>query len=362
VLTPAAWLTAISVCLTDEKIRRAAAIARLVALTGLYYLVLGLGYATASDIVKALGMAAFPLVLLLIFKSNRVSREDPRSQREVKWLIEHVDNARAIRDFRVYSRHFSCYRCFQWSAFLLTGLALVVLAAVLINNGPLNSASGPLAIGAAEGYLMLLLGVWTRARFFWRRERLSGSLLALLLTPLRSEEILGGRYLVVAVYFGPSLALWLLPLLATMPYFQQTGFWIMPAALLALTPCYFAYGVMQACCTGADGAFGWASFLRDWRAMSLAFLQMLTIVAGVVLVLVALEARLGTGFFPEAAGWLISIVLCGGNTALAFAWFRYAVRCLDRFRRGDMQHPLSRVMAQQRQKATSAGDPAPVIS
>jgi hypothetical protein len=349
VFIPTAFLTALTVLLPGERWVARATLAQRSAALVCYYLLMGVVY----PLLPVWGLWILLLVPLCfaiaLHLAVRSPREDARAEAEIAWIAARCDNPLTIKDLRVYSRYCSIRRSVIWTlAICLLGVASLPLLILYWGPAGLIAAAGSAGGGLVEACIMIQVGIWTRARLFWYKEWASQTLLLLLLTPLTSDEILLGRLLAVPLYYGLSMLPPALLCVAALLWLSSLGYWIALPAALVLSPLNLTCGIVMACSVRRTNPLTLFAWFGDIRLIGLLLLQLLSLVIDGAFIFAGLTIPRATqAVLTPWMAWPLSLLLFAANAGLAWAWFRFSVRQLERLRRGDMQLPDSKVMERQ---------------
>jgi hypothetical protein len=343
---PAATLTAMCAVVTSDKRERFAAMARMLALIALYYTGLGLYWRVMPDWQK-LGFAiGLPIITVFMNRNKGSRREDTGMMREIQWISQRWDNPMLLRDLRVYGRFFSIRSCMMWSC-AASLLGVIALVGVGIKWG-FGNAMVVFSWIACQIAIQGAAMTWAKPKLLWHKEWTQQTLPLLLLTPLRSEEILLGRLMAVPIYFWTGKFPLVISLVAALVWMATQGYWIALPAALAASPLLLSMGIWSCCRVARVSPLSRSVLVGDAKTILLRILQGIALCAGIVLVGAAFSSSLGVAFvLTPLVGWGCGILLGISNAYLAWAWFRLRVQQLDTFRQKDIEESDNSVMRQQ---------------
>lgn len=332
----AALLSALSVLSPDRGLERWAGRARLLAVTALYYIDLGVLLARNWDSVplwlRGVLLVVVPVLVAALMGRPGRPKEDRLALEEVEWLAGRWDNPLLTRDMRVYTRGSALRR-----AALYEAGGLLVLAAVLVyvvvgrGHGTLTGLAAGMGGLVLFLYPLLLLAESCARPFSaWARERASGSLELLFLTPLTSREILQGRLLGASFYaltvHCPLLVLYLISAGAVLRGGISAGV----LAIVSVSPTLALFAVAFGSAIRNQGGAVWKWKLEDWLETILGL--------GQVGILYGMMALLFGGFLePGRGGSLLALGLFAVNALLAWLCYRLRVRQLEGLREGRLE-------------------------
>ncbi len=309
-------------------VRTAAAAVHYYAIVGI---LLGSRVSAIPGWVAALILLGPPAFLLVARWLLRGAREDPRSQREVRWAERRWDNPLLLKDLRVYTR----YGAMRATSFRIGAgvAAFLALQAYLAHRtgAPLDQLLSRLAYVSLLGTLLLYTLAAVRAYNVWTQERRCGALPLLFLTPLGSVEMLRGRMHAALLYsFISAAPIWLLGLVGATWYAGQ-GKPFLFLSVATLAPVFWLFVVALGCVVRPQRDPPWRWPAEDWWEAGLGVLQ-ITSFAGSALLIDRAAA--------DRAGWQdvgVMLVVLGLNQFMCWACFRLRVRTLDLLRHGDLE-------------------------
>jgi len=248
-------------------------------------------------------------------------KEDPWTEPELNWLQARWNNPLLLRDLRASLRPQSLRRKLRNS--LIAQPLLFVVFYFLVKWFGTGFVSGSLT-----WILMPVFSGGAVAATFWGKEKKSGALPLLLLTPLSSREILAGRLTASVLTVLPSLTVPFLALLGAAGWLATTRFWPAGPAVLSLLPLVLSSWVSGACGNATSGEKV-ARFASNpvFRLLQGGMLLLFSLGTAVIV----LAARSG----PVVCCGLALPITClyGGFAVLVF---REHVRKLEAYRQGDV--------------------------
>ena len=167
-------------------------------------------------------------------------KEDPWTERELAWIAARWNNPLLLRDLRASLRAQSLRSKLRDS---LIGQPLLVVVIYFL----VKWFGGAVLSGAASWLLTPLFSGGGTASAFWNKEKKSGALPLLLLTPLSSREILGGRLAASIVLGLPLLTLPLLLFIGGVGWLAFTRFWPVGPMVLSVLPLLLGAWVAMGC-------------------------------------------------------------------------------------------------------------------
>jgi hypothetical protein len=230
--------TALATVARDEVAEALASKCRLGMLVLLYYVGLGVMWGLMPPWLRWTAASLFPLCAVALGRAVRRPMEDPLAGEELEWLSARWDDAILTRDLRVYSRYASLRRGLLLKGVLLS-LFLAGQACALTWAFERRLTAQVHPVGWALGMVVILVIAFlpaVQASQCWLKEQKAETLQMLLLTPLRSEQMLRSRLLAGFLYYGGVFAPALLLALAAAAWAVARGYWIVAPVLLALSP------------------------------------------------------------------------------------------------------------------------------
>jgi hypothetical protein len=308
-----------------------ASIARLVASIVVMGLVAGILWRAIPFAYRAWVPLVLAGIVLADFWYRRVRREDRLAPAEVRWIASRWENPVLVRDLCVYTRYASIRRSLVGG--LLVSAACGALVVYLLNEYPglIQGIAGLLFILAYTTASQAS----TRASSQWTREESAKTLSQLLVTSLRSSELVRGRALAACVYWGaqsaPAIAL-----LAPLIWEANRRFvWTGPL-MLAVSPLplfsVFSTGPLKADDVSPHFLLGTLQLIVvPWVCFHPVILRW--------------------GLEPSAL-WGAALTAFALNSSLA--WLRYRVRVvqLDRLRRAGVEENLTPELPSLQKKGT----------
>lgn len=253
--------------------------------------------------------------------SNSQRKEDAWTQGELEWIASHWGNPLLLRDLRASLRTHSLRRKLLNSVisqpiFLVVYYFLVKWFGSSILGGSISWLFTPLLNGGGT------------ASVLWGKEKTSGTLPLLLLTPLSSREILAGRLVNSILVTLPTIIVPFLALIGGGVWLASTRFWPFGSAAFSILPIFLSASVAIACSnsTSSQGIPGFQSN-TTFRLVQTGMLLLLP--GGFAAVLAA--ARSG----PLLCNGL-ALFISGLYLGFAVLVFREYERKLEAYRRADV--------------------------
>jgi hypothetical protein len=320
----ASIVTALATISGDLHQERRASTVRFLALALIYYASIGLYWDAYPVWGKIVALAAFPAATVWIRRMKGGRHEDPLAVAEAGWLSRRWDNPIAVKDFRVAARRISVR---TMAAFWC--LVLPVLWGFLfwaLRWRPIEQRLDVAAIVTGiMGTEVLFIQIAIQQAVSWIREHASRGLPLLLVTPLRSRQMLLGRISGILVYVGLGQLPLVFGLAAAVGWGLFRGIWALgPVAVLVLC--------LLATICGIQRPFTFSHLglqRRDWIPLLALVGQVL---GNMAFFIVAMTQRFG----PTEV-WLITLALAAIYVSLVWVAFDLRVGLLEAVRQGDLQ-------------------------
>lgn len=248
-------------------------------------------------------------------------KEDPWTEAELTWLQAHWNNPLLLRDLRASLRGQS-FRGRMRTTLIAQPVLLIAFYFMFKWLG-----SAVISSSASWLFTPLITGGGI-ASTLWAKEKKSGALPLLLLTPLSSREILAGRLTASLLLALPLLLFPGLVLLSVVGWFTTTRFWMVGPVALALLPSILSVWVSNGCgnATAGQKVANFTSHPSFHPAR------------GGALLLLPLggAAIMWTARFGPLPCCAVALLIAGLYAAFALFTFREHVRKLEAYRRSDI--------------------------
>lgn len=248
-------------------------------------------------------------------------KEDAWTQGELEWIASRWGNPLLLRDLRVIFRSQSLRRRMLYTA--SSQVLLLVVFYFLVRRFGSSVISG-----AASGFFSPLMVSTTAVAARWDKERTSGTLPLLLLTPLSSREMLIGRLMTSFVVILPLLVLPALALIGGIGWLATTRFWPAGPMILSALPLLLTVWVSAGCSNATSGQH--IPGFQSGALFSLARTGIVLLVPGGCAALMAVSQ----GGPLLCCG--LALLIGGLHLGFAVFVFREYERKLDAYRRGDV--------------------------
>jgi hypothetical protein len=332
----AAGVVAMATLSRDELWTRRALRARLLAVTVLYYsllgLVLGPSWKALAWWVQWGPPLLYPLVIWLVLRSQARPKEDALAAPEVDWAERRWANPFITRDLRSFTRFSSIRRWAICEALVLLGIYLVLVYLFVVKNSlDLGSVTiAALSFGAFFGSVLLVADASARPFGMWTKERTAGTLTLLFMIPSSSREILRSRLLTGLLYSVSAHTPLLLVTLAGLIWHFATAPPQFGPILLIFSPVAGLFFVVLGCTVQPQTAPPWQWHRDDWIEAAFALTQ-------VGLFVLDLMAIAQWYFRPIGEMWVVASGLCLLNAVIVYACYWVRLRQFDALRYGERE-------------------------
>jgi hypothetical protein len=332
----AATLAAMATISREEAWIRGALRGRLIAVTVLYYVLLGLvvgpSWHSLSGWVRWGPPLLYPLVMWLVLRSQSRPKEDALAAPEVAWAERRWADPIITRDLRSFTRFASIRRWMAGEALALLGLYLaMVYLFVVKNSADLRTVTtAALSFGAFFGAVLLVADASARPFGMWTKERTAGTLSLLFMVPRSSREILRARLFTGLLYAVTAHFPLLLVTLAGLAWFLGAAPPLIGPVLLVFSPVAALFVVVLGCTVQPQTAPPWQWRREDWVEAALAVLQ----VALLVLDTMVVARWYG---LPPIETWPPAVALSLLNAAIVYGCYRVRLLQFEALRYGERE-------------------------
>jgi len=308
--------------------------ARLLAVAVLYYsligLITGLMWARLPIWAQWGPPLLFPAWAWFLLRRQSTPKEDRWSRAEINWAEARWSNPWVTRDLRSFTRFASARRWLvgEIAAIAAVYATLVYLFVVKAGGELVQVTIGALTMAAILGSVVLVGDAAARPFAMWMRERTTGTLPMLFLTPRSTQEILRGRLLAAAFYAAIAHSPLMLLVAAGALWHAGNSSWLVGAGGLLLLPIGALFIVVLGCTVQPQTAPPWQWLLDDWLEVVLSLVQV-AILFGDIYMLV----EGASGHFTTA--WAGIITLFAMNVALVYGCYVIRVRQFEALRLGE---------------------------
>jgi hypothetical protein len=247
-------------------------------------------------------------------------KEDPWTEPELNWLQARWNNPVLLRDLRALLHTQSLRR--RLRSTLIAQLVLGVVFYFLVKR-----FGGAVFSGATSWLLTPLLSGGGAAATFWSKERKSGALPLLLLTPLTSRELLAGRLSASLLMMLPLLTLPFLLVIGAVVWLATTRIWMFGPLLLSVLPVLLSAWIGMGCAPSTEKETPGFQASTIFHLVRAGMLMLVPLGSAAVW----LVARYG----PVACCGL-ALLIGGLHVGFAVLAFREHVRKLEAYRQGDI--------------------------
>lgn len=332
----AAGVVAMATISREEVWKRRALRARLVAVTVLYYALLGLtlgpSWKSLSWWVQWGPVVLYPLVMWLVVRMQARPKEDALATSEVAWAEQRWGDPVITRDLRSFTRFSSIRRWMAGEALVLVGIYLAMVYLFVWKNsidlGTVTIAA--VSFGAFFGGVLVVADASARPFGMWTKERTAGTLSLLFMIPRSSRDILRARLLTGLLYSLTAHLPLLLVTVAGVIWHLSTAAPMLAPILLVFSPIAALFVVVLGCTVQPQTGPPWLWRREDWWEAGLTVLQIGFLVVDVTVVAQWYRAT-------PAEMWPPAIGLFFLNAVVVYGCYQIRLRQFDALRYGERE-------------------------